>query len=34
MDFKTIYFFLKIQISAVQFRLKLQNIIYCIVNQM
>ena len=34
MDFNTIYFFLKIQISAVQFSLKLQNIIYCIVNQM
>ena len=34
MDFKTIEFFLKIQISAVQFCLKLQNIINCIVNQM
>ena len=34
MDFKTILFFFKIQISAVQFCFKLQNIIYCIVNQM
>ena len=34
MDFKTIKFKKKNQISAVQFCLKLQNIIYCIVNQM
>ena len=44
MDFKKIYlflfllfiffFFFEIQISAVQYCLKLQNIIYCIVNQM
>ena len=34
MDFKKIYFFFEIQISAVQYCLKLQSIIYCIVNQM
>ena len=34
MDFKKIYLFFKIQISTVQYCLKLQNIIYCIVNQM
>ena len=27
------FFFLKIQISTVQYCLKLQNIMYCIVNQ-
>ena len=32
MDFKKIYFFKKIQISTLQYCLKLQNIIYCIVN--
>ena len=30
---KRIFFFFKIQISTVQYYLKLQNIIYCIVNQ-
>ena len=34
MDFKKIYFFFEIQISTVQYCLKLQNIMYCIVNQM
>ena len=35
MDFKKIYFFFfEIQISTVQYCLKLQSIIYCIVNQM
>ena len=36
MDFKKIFFFFffEIQISTVQYCLKLQNIIYCIVNQM
>ena len=34
MDFKKIQFFFEIQISTVQYCLKLQSIIYCIVNQM
>ena len=33
MDFKKIYFFKKIQISTLQYYLKLQNIVYCIRNQ-
>ena len=32
MDFKKIQFLKQIQISTVQYCLKLQNIIYCIVN--
>ena len=32
MDFKKIFFFLKLHISTVQYCLKLQNINYCIVN--
>ena len=34
MDFKNFFFFFQIQISTVQYCLKLQGIIYCIVNQM
>ena len=34
MDFKKIYFFLKFKFQLCNIRLKLQSIIYCIVNQM